>query len=61
MSESFDAVCLVPEGWTVLSPPITTLTGDHYRQHCGEFGQNEAEARHVAAQLNAARPEREAK
>jgi hypothetical protein len=54
MSEikTFEAICLTPEGWTVLSPWAKALDGKEYRQHCGEFGKDEVFAKYMAAQLN---------
>lgn len=56
----FVATILYPEGWMVLSPWIETVDGHRYRHHIaphvhgrGRYDR-EREAKHLAAQLNAA-------
>ena len=55
IGHTFEAVRLVPEGWVVLTPWITTPDGHWWRLHLSSPGHDkEAEqwARHMASQLN---------
>jgi hypothetical protein len=51
----FRSIKLEDCGWTVITPVITTLEGQEYRQHVAEFGfggEGKRRADHMAKELN---------